>query len=170
MTMVIEYVNHFEVIGIPAAPWIDFLQLKKAFINKQKEVHPDTGDVTELSQDLNASYELLKRPEGSIKCFLLLHISEQELNQNALPNEFLMEMMELSDLIEESRNTQSESITAEAKNILNTMNEDLEKEKIAFSQMQVPPSFSDLQTLKVWYQKFRYYIRLCKNFEGIEEM
>ncbi len=170
MTMVTQYVNHFEVIGIPAAPWIDFLQLKKAFINKQKEVHPDTGDDTDLSQDLNASYEILKKPEGSIKCFLLLHISEQELNQNALPNEFLMEMMELSDIIEESRNTKSESITEEAKSILHTINADLEQEKIEFSQMQLPPSPKDLITLKVWYQKFRYYSRLCKNLEGIEEI
>lgn len=168
--MAIQFVNHFEVIGIPATPWIDHAQLKKAFISKQKEVHPDTGDETDLSQDLNASYELLKRPEGSIRCFLLLHISEQELNQNVLPNEFLMEMMELSDLIEESKYGQIKHTSESAKLMLDNLRIELDAEKQSFSQIQIPPLSSQVDSMKKWYQKFRYYTRLCKNLEGVEEI
>lgn len=170
--------NPFEIIGIVPSPVINISELKRAFIAKQREVHPDTGDDSDLSQELNSAYEILKTEEGSVKCYLMLHVSANELNKNNLPSDFLMEMMEISDFIEDFFSQNSIESQNEAKSLLFNFKSLLDKDKITLNL-----ELSDLtanggdatrftQLIDkwiLWYQKFRYYTRLRKNLDGIEE-
>ena len=169
--------NHFDILGIKPSPIINATELKRAFITKQRLVHPDTGDITDTSQELNAAYEILKTEDGPVKSFLLLHIAEDALNKNVLPSDFLMEMMELSDIIEESKLSEVGDDKKQADEILMRLKDDLEIEKHKlFSNLTVLENEISndrpiyLDGWIVWYQKFRYYARLRKNLDGIVEL
>jgi curved DNA-binding protein CbpA len=167
--------NHFDILGIKPSPIINALELKKAFITKQRLVHPDTGVDTDDSQDLNAAYEILRTEEGALKSFLLMFVSEEELNKNLLPADFLMEMMELSDIIEDSRVSGGVNDKQEAEKSISNLKSKLEIEKQnLFSENSIniensSNAISQINPWIVWYQKSRYYSRLRKNLDGFEE-
>lgn len=163
-----QAINHFDVMGIPASPFVDNALLKKALIQKQREVHPDTGNDSDESQDVNSSYEALRKPGGSVRSFLLLHISESQLNANVLPQDFLLEMMEISDFIDESKQSETQFHNADA--ALQEMEAQLQLENKQFQQIQSPIESNELNQLLIWFQKFQYLNRLRKNLEGIEEL
>ncbi len=167
--------NHFDILGIKPSPIINASELKKAFIAKQRLVHPDTGDDTDDSQDLNAAYEILRTEEGAVKCFLLMFVSEEELNKNLLPADFLMEMMELSDIIEDSRVSGDVNDKQEAEKLISNLKSELEIEKqnlFLENSSNIENSSNAISQINpwiVWYQKSRYYSRLRKNLDGFEE-
>ena len=106
-----------------------------------------------------------------------MHIAEDALNKNVLPSDFLMEMMELSDIIEESKLSEVGDDKKQADEILMRLKDDLEIEKHKlFSNLTVLENEISndrpiyLDGWIVWYQKFRYYARLRKNLYGIVEL
>ena len=155
-------------MGIPESPWVDLRALKAALIEKQRQVHPDTGAYSEDSQDVNASYEALRKPGGSVRCFILLHVAEQELNLNRLPPDFLMEMMEISDAINDFKHGEIEKEIADT--MLRSFENNLEMERSNYLKINQPILPEQLINLIVWFQKFQYLKRLRKNLEGIEEL
>jgi molecular chaperone HscB len=169
--------NYFDILGIKPSPILSASELKKAFISKQRLVHPDTGDDTDTSQELNSAYEILRTEEGPVKSFLLMFIAEEELNKNLLPADFLMEMMEISDLIEDSRLSSNDAGRKQSDELLTNVKSELERDKnklfSELSSAELENSTSFLSIIKpwiVWYQKYRYYTRLRKNLDGIIEL
>jgi hypothetical protein len=86
-------------------------------------------------------------------------------NDNQLPGNFLMEMMDLSDAIEEMDRSDVESMN-EVESQLDTYFTALNQELMEFQHQLAP----DIPMLGLWYQKSQYLNRLRKNFDGITEI
>lgn len=65
--------DHFAVLGLPRAPWVDVEELKTRFHKLGGERHPDVsgGDGAAFSE-LNAAWQALREPAGCLRHFLEL--------------------------------------------------------------------------------------------------
>lgn len=52
-----EFVDYYELLGVK--PTTDIPQIRKAYLLKAKEHHPDAGGSTETMQQLNKAYKTL---------------------------------------------------------------------------------------------------------------
>lgn len=168
--------NPFDFFGINPSLAIDLKQLRMKFLEIQRSSHPDFGgnDATD-SELANQYYEKLKNPIYRIQ-ILLETFSNKHLNDNVLPPDFLMEMIELNDLIDESKSG-DEAATKLALSTLDLLKSDLDQN---FDQLAALwDSFQKHDSLKndqfwnqhiVLYQKYKYWSRLRKNFDGVEEI
>jgi hypothetical protein len=86
-------------------------------------------------------------------------------NENQLPKDFLMEMMDLSDAIEEMNRADDASMN----NVKQQLQVYFDALTVDFKHLssQVDPN---IDSLGIWYQKSQYLSRLRKNFEGIVEI
>ncbi len=66
-------VDHFAVLGIPRAAWVDAEELKTRFHKLSAERHPDAagGDGAAFTE-LNAAWQALREPAGCLRHFLEL--------------------------------------------------------------------------------------------------
>lgn len=53
-----NFVDYYEVLGV--APASEFEEIRRAYILKAKEHHPDTGGSIEMMRQLNTAYKTLK--------------------------------------------------------------------------------------------------------------
>jgi len=172
--------NLFEALQLTPYFILDASVVRKAFIAIQKTAHPDFGDESDLSELANQAFELFKKKEGVVRAFVLLHRPENALNANQLPADFLMGMMELSDLIEESahldesqKSPENNAAAKELRHWESTLEQELLKLQVDFPESKLMEDGNLnrlLDSLVIWYQKSRYITRLTKNFMGIEEM
>jgi len=65
--------DHFAVLGIPRAAWVDAEELKARFHKLSAERHPDAagGDGAAFTE-LNAAWQTLREPAGCLRHFLEL--------------------------------------------------------------------------------------------------
>ena len=65
--------DHFAVLGIPLAAWVDAEELKTRFQKLSAERHPDAagGDGAAFTE-LNAAWQTLREPAGCLRHFLEL--------------------------------------------------------------------------------------------------
>jgi len=168
--------NPFEFFNLTPSLWVDTKQLRQEFLNKQRSAHPDFGDNGSNDSELaNIYYEILKEPISRLKS-LLDHYSNCQLNQNMLDASFLMEMMELNDEIEQAV-AGDQSSRESAENQLIAIDQEIKQEFIQLMQKWTTSEFN-LQTMTkdqwnlhaLWYQKYKYWLRLRKNLDGVEEI
>ncbi len=65
--------DHFAVLGLPRAAWVDAEELKSRFHKLSAERHPDAagGDGAAFTE-LNAAWQALREPAGCLRHFLEL--------------------------------------------------------------------------------------------------
>jgi hypothetical protein len=92
-------------------------------------------------------------------------VGNMQWNENQLPKDFLMEMMDLSDAIEEMNRADDASMN----NVEQQLQVYFDALTVDFKHLssQVEPN---IDSLGIWYQKSQYLSRLRKNFEGIVEI
>ena len=99
-------INYFELFDIPVSFNVDTLMVAKKYIQLQKQFHPDfftqqdDADkqmAEEKSAQLNAGYKIFQHKDATIKYVLQLKGLLTDDEKYQLPNEFLMEMMELNE-------------------------------------------------------------------------
>jgi hypothetical protein len=102
--------------------------------------------------------------------------SGKSLNENVLPSDFLMEMMDLNDTIDESKFGDSDA-TKMAESTLDQIKLELDhqfNDLILEWETDQPDLISKHEQFWknhiVWYQKYKYWLRLRKNFDGVEEI
>jgi molecular chaperone HscB len=102
--------NYFELFGLATAPAIDRTLLTKKYFELQKQNHPDfhtRADDEEkeqslaLSASINKGYTIFQSEDSTIEYFLKTIGSLEEGEKYELPNDFLMEMMELNEMATE---------------------------------------------------------------------
>jgi Fe-S protein assembly co-chaperone HscB len=159
--------NPFEFFGLLPTIDIDVAALRKLYLDIQRGAHPDLVGVfqtdVEISEQANTYYKCLQQPLSRVKAYIE-SVSEISLNQNVLPKDFLMDMMDLSDSIQEMDRSQKEQTSA-VEAVLNDYFQSLDLEFEQLKKVENP----SLDQLQLWYQKSQYLNRLRKNFEGIEE-
>jgi molecular chaperone HscB len=166
--------NPFEFFDLVPSLAIDAKLLRSKFLEIQRNSHPDFGGDGNTDSELaNTYFEVLKSPEKRIQVLLELY-ANNSLNNNLLPPDFLMDMMELNDVIDESKSGE-ETAKQQAENQLNGIKSELDHQMSEFihlweNQKVTVQTMSDWSELTVWYQKMKYWSRLRKNLDGINEI
>lgn len=166
--------NYFEHFGIPIAFEIDLNLLRKKYYEKSREFHPDINS-NKPDQDFhtaynNQAYKILLNPLSRLKYIIELTDGPIQENTQALPQEFLMQMMELHEAIFEAKESQD---TGQ----LNRLMDELSLAE-SNAQKTIHPIFIDfdrgnrnseiLNQMKFYYFKLKYFIRLREHLSNSE--
>ncbi len=158
--------NPFELFDTKIELNPDLKDLRKKYIKLQQGSHIDNGGVEQDSEVINRAYEILKIREKRI-FYIIDNIFKINLRDYPLPSDFLMDMMELNDLISDTNSKD------EAKKRLTEfeINLNLEFQEIDQSVKQIGIEKENNKLFIIdWFQRYKYFDRLRKNFQGIEEL
>jgi molecular chaperone HscB len=157
--------NYFELLGIEEAFSIDSNLLRKNYLQRSRDSHPDlVGILAEAnldhSSELNAAYETLKNPVLRILYILNLNDISVDAKSVLLPQDFLMEMMDINEEIEEAKG--SDHLMQKANQKLNALNSDLESEyKEVLDHYSLKSKNAEvLDSMRSYYMKNNYLKRL----------
>ena len=160
--------NYFELFGLMPTPRVDPSGLQSRYFELQRKYHPDHfTDATEedqqealqMSSVVNQAYKTLKSPELTLAYFLGTCGMMQEDEKYSLPNDFLMEMMELNELAEEN----PAQLASEAGNTIQKLETEA---NIILSKVGKETLYEqDLVSLKEYYFKKKYLKRILERNE-----
>jgi molecular chaperone HscB len=169
--------NFFEYFNLEEAYLIDSADLRRAYLQKSREVHPDLasgqgdGDAIESTALANLAYETLKDPIKRIQYILELNAIPTDAKSAPLSNDFLMDMMDVNELIEVAQTDPiaNEKAIAELSNFENSLNGDYEDVLSEYSAKALNKEAS-LLNLRDYLHKKNYLNRLKSLLEGISEL
>jgi len=102
--------NYFELFSFPEKPIVDKSELSRKYFELQKKFHPDYHtddteneqlDILELSSAVNKAYAIFKDDQKTIAYYLQTKGFLEEEEKYNLPADFLMEMMEVNELLDD---------------------------------------------------------------------
>ena len=102
--------NYFQLFNFPVSPLVDKSLLAQKYFELQKKFHPDfftqsSDEEKEMalqqSADINKAFAVFKNEEKTIEYFLLLKGFIEAGEKYQLPPDFLMQMMELNETLDE---------------------------------------------------------------------
>lgn len=166
--------NYFEFFEIPISFKLDEAALKKAFYTNSKKYHPDfytleseekQMEVLELSTLNNNAYKTLSDFDKRIKYILELKEVLGEEGKNQLPQEFLMEMMDINENLMELEFDFDQSNFDKVQNDLKSLESDLLEEVNPFLENydDNAPNEKELNAIKNYFLKKRYLLRIKEN-------
>lgn len=166
--------NYYKHFGLPWQFDIDSAELKKSFLIKSREYHPDfhtdkseaeQEEILQLSSYNNTAFKVLKNPDTRFKYLLSLHGVDFEEGKQSLPQMFLMEMMDFNEkLMDAQMDSNQEQIAA-----LITELEEIEKSlysgvsSILEGYNPELITDSELNSLKEYFFKRKYLLRIREN-------
>lgn len=160
--------NYYELFGIAEVPVVDKNTIAKKYIELQKKFHPDfftnenevdRDHALEQSAVINKAYNIFSNNEKTIAYFLLQKgiISDDE--KYNLPQDFLMEMMELNEAVDE-KNTQTEDKIKAFENDLYG-----EVKSLLENHHSIEMNEQALLKLKAYYYKKKYLKRILDRLD-----
>ena len=164
--------NYFEFFDLPISFELDEQKLKKLFFAKSKSLHPDmhvqedqaAQDRILLLSSLNTeAYKVLSdfylRMEYILKLKGVLGEAQSE-----LPKSFLLEMMELNEKSMELQCDFSAEILEECKQELHKYETESRNEirDLLAHYDDAKASEEDLERVKIFYLKHKYFLRIQK--------
>jgi len=114
--------NYFELFSLPERPNIDRSVLSKKFFELQRKFHPDYHtddteneqlDILELSSAVNKAYTIFKDDQKTIAYYLQTKGFLEEEEKYNLPADFLMEMMEVNELLDDGEIAKVKALIAD---------------------------------------------------------
>jgi molecular chaperone HscB len=166
--------NYFTHFGINPSFLVDQKELKKRFIQISRENHPDYHTLHEsrLQEESlrvttlnNEAYKTLKDFISTIQyCFLRFGPKEIILNSHSIPQDFLMEMLDINDEIMEAQINKSSDQNSLILMKLDSMIDAIYAEIdpiLPHSPSQL--DISQWSALADYYAKFKYLSRLKSN-------
>jgi len=169
--------DYFEFYNIPISFTPDQAAIKKLFYDYSKAYHPDfhteSSDLTQeevlqKSAYNNAAYKTLKNFDKRLKYILELKEVIKSTDKDDIPQEFLIEMMDINERIME---VQFDFDKAQHQKILD--------EILAFETQLTKSvdglldksdhSLEELNTIKTFYYKRKYLKRIQENLEKLSD-
>lgn len=157
--------NYFELFDIPVSLKVDKSKLAKKYFELQKKYHPDfftqageEGQATALekSSSINKALKLLQNQDETIKYVLELKGLLAADEKYQLPQDFLMEMMDLN-----------ENLSADSATAINEIETDLYDEvKDIIEGYNETTSNEVLLKVKAYYFKKKYVQRILERLDG----
>lgn len=155
--------NYFELFGFEVAPAIDKKLLSKKYFVLQRQHHPDfftqsdetdQAEALQQSANINKAFTTFQNEDKTIEYFLQVKGIVETDEKYQLPPDFLMEMMEINETLDEKDGV---TVTAELAEI--------EKEMYASIAgiVKDPSLYNDpasLEKLKLYYYKKKYIQRI----------
>ena len=166
--------NYFEFYNIPISFQLDQAELKRIFYANSKKYHPDfytleseekQAEILELSTLNNQAYKTLSDFDKRMKYILDLKEILAEEGQNQLPQSFLMEMMDINEVLMELEFDFDAQKFEQAETELKALETSLFKsiESIVESYDDNNSSDKELLAIKEYYLKKRYLLRIREN-------
>ena len=102
--------NYFELFSLPERPVVDRTVLAKKYFELQRKFHPDyhtddteaeQSDILEMSSAVNKAFAIFKDEQKTIAYYLQLKGFLEEEEKYNLPADFLMEMIEVNELLDD---------------------------------------------------------------------
>jgi molecular chaperone HscB len=165
--------NYFDFFEMPLAFSIDEEALKRQFYKNSKNFHPDFHtQSSEEEQDAmlekstlnNQAFQTLSNQDKRIKYILdLKGLLGDEANPASIPQDFLMEMMEINEKLMELEFDFDARLHEQISHEL-----DVFEEKIATSVQKdlvstEPPGMESLERVRDFFLKKRYLLRIREN-------
>lgn len=166
--------NYFEFFDLPVSFQIDEPELKRRFYANSKNYHPDfytlegeekQAEILELSTLNNEAYKTLADFDKRMKYILELKEALAEEGKNQVPQDFLMDMMDINEALMELEfdfdeikyKTALQQIKAQESNIYAEVAPILEQydDKKATAK--------ELSVVKDFFLKKRYLLRIQEN-------
>lgn len=154
--------NYFELFGLPVSPVVDPAVISKKYFRLQREFHPDffsksteeeMGDASRQSAAINNAYKIFQDPERTLGYFLEIKGVMLSDEKYELPPEFLMEVMEINESLQDEGEEKAAEKVAEFENLL-------EQEVQPYLTATDNLSSAGLETLKSYYYKRKYLRRI----------
>ncbi len=165
--------DYFEYFGIKSEFQLDLNELRKKFYEKSRTLHPDfqnsdKDDKIFLSAFNNQAYQILVDPLSRLKYIIETNKGPIQENHALLSQDFLMEMMDLHEQVNEARTNSDSALIEKFKNELNAMEkqsfEDSKSEINAFDNGERNDSI--FNGLTVYYFKLKYFKRVKQALDG----
>ena len=166
--------NYFEFLDIPLSFLPDEGAIKRAFYSNSKKYHPDfhtlesaekQAEVLRLSSLNNEAYQTLSDFDRRMKYLLTLLGALAEEGQNQIPQDFLMEMMEINEALMELEmdfeQGSFEQITGQLETMERALYEEVSEHLEQTLSLDMDPS--PLTPIKEYYLKKRYLLRIREN-------
>ena len=167
--------DYFEFYGIPQSFNVDESVVKRRFYELSKTYHPDfyinhseekQQEILELSTINNKAYQVLSNPAKRLEYLLQLYGHAIEGEKYQLPQEFLMEMMEVNEALMELEfepdTTVLENTAKQISTIAEGLKVELDSLTAAFDAQNKDGKESLLLRIKdIYYrQKYLRYLRV----------
>lgn len=169
--------NYFELFEIPVDFELDVSMLTQKYYALSMQFHPDRftlksdeeqANALQKSTEINEAYRVLKNKQKRVKYILQLYDVEFIEGQEKVPQEFLMEMMDINEQLMEYKFDPSpenlETIKKELRQLEETL--DMEVSAIFTTFNSKTPDPINLQKVKSYYLKNQYLNNLKNNLNG----
>ncbi|HSN62362.1 MAG TPA: iron-sulfur cluster co-chaperone HscB C-terminal domain-containing protein [Ferruginibacter sp.] len=155
--------NYFELFGFPVSPRVDKTLVSQKYFALQKINHPDfftqateaeKEDALQQSAAINKAFTIFQNDEKTIEYFLQEKGVIQTDEKYQLPPDFLMEMMELNETLNEKDGVTLAEEMADIERPL------LEEIKPILEKSSKDIDATELEKLKAYYYKKKYLKRI----------
>lgn len=163
--------DYFAYFDLRPSPTLDAAELKKKFYANSKRFHPDfhtlaaedaQQEVLEQSTFNNAAYKVLTNEDTRLRHLLEVKGILGQEGSNEVPQDFLMEIMEVNEALMELEFDDDPSTRLKINGLIDGLEKDLEAEVAGliadYNDEQVTEE--ELGRLKDYYLKRRYLLRL----------
>ncbi len=166
--------NYYEHFGLEWQFDINPADLKKKFLLKSREYHPDFHtDKSEAEQEAilaqssfnNTAYKVLNNPDTRFKYLLTLHNVDFEEGKQSLPQMFLMEMMDFNEKLMDAQMEGDQKIISSLTSELEEIEKGLYSGVSGIIEGYKPDQItaSELDSLKEYFFKKKYLLRIREN-------
>ena len=163
--------DYFELFNIPLSLFVDASSIKKRFYELSRKYHPDffsntseeeQSEALEMSAMLNKALKVFSNPEETIKYVLQLKGLLEEDEKYQLPNDFLMDVMDINEqLMDAKMDGDEEQLQASKQQIANLQKEIYEPVKnIVENYQEGITSEKELLQVKKYYFQKKYLDRM----------
>jgi molecular chaperone HscB len=165
--------NYFELYGIGESFDADQAVVKRKFYELSKLYHPDfyinepdekQQEILELSTLNNKAYQVLSDPAKRMQYILDLHDLITEGEKYQLPQDFLMEMMDVNESLMELEFDPDAEMLAKVSNevadVENSMSAELQEITSSYAGQSAGEKEASLVKIKDLYYRQKYLLRI----------
>lgn len=164
-------INYFTFFELPIAPALDQAELKRRFYANSRRFHPDfytmeheekQAEILELSTLNNQAYKVLQNDESRLKHLLELKGALEEEGKNQVPQDFLMEVMDINEALMELEMKEDASLKAQTAEAIRQLKKEIKTavNPIIAQYDDKSATAIELKQLAAYYLKQRYLLRI----------
>jgi molecular chaperone HscB len=169
--------NYFELFEMPVSLQVDKKYLQQKYFELQKKYHPDffsneseeeQADVLEKSSMINKAYKAFQNSDETIKYVLQLKGLLEEEEKYQLPPDFLMQMMELNEMLMDVDDSSVEETETKISQLQKYLYDKVQNIIEYYNEERT----TDEQLLQVkdYYYKKKYLNRILERLDGMRNI